>query len=69
MDAPAPKPEKTGFTGFFRHRSEQQKTPAQIVAAQKAAAEESEPYEDGDPFAVKAPAAPVMPPKPIWLGS
>ncbi|WP_286148184.1 FtsK/SpoIIIE family DNA translocase [Neopoerus faecalis] len=65
VDAPAPKPEKTGFTGFFRHRSEQQKTPAQIVAAQKAAAEESEPYEDGDPFAVKAPAAPVMPPKPI----
>lgn len=43
VDAPAPKPEKTGFTGFFRHRSEQQKTPAQIVAAQKAAAEESEP--------------------------
>ena len=65
VDAPAPKPEKTGFTGFFRHRSEQQKTPAQIVAAQKAAAEESEPYEDGAPFAVKAPAAPVMPPKPI----
>ena len=65
VDAPAPKPEKTGFTGFFRHRSEQQKTPAQIVAAQKAAAEESEPYEDGDPFAVKAPAAPVMPPKSI----
>ena len=65
VDAPAPKPEKTGFTGFFRHRSEQQKTPAQIVAAQKAAAEESEPYEEGDPFAVKAPAAPVMPPKPI----
>ena len=65
VDAPAPKPEKTGFTGFFRHRSEQQKTPAQIVAAQKAAAEESEPYEDGDPFAVKVPAAPVMPPKPI----
>lgn len=57
VDAPAPKPEKTGFTGFFRHRSEQQKTPAQIVAAQKAAAEESEPYEDGDPFAVKAPGS------------
>ena len=32
VNAPAPKPEKTGFTSFFRHKSDKQKTPAQVVA-------------------------------------
>ena len=55
------KADKPGFTSFFRHRSDAQKTPAQVISAQ--ASVESEPYDEGDPFAVKKPVPPV--PRPI----
>ena len=58
--APPAKAEKPGFTSFFRHRADSQKTPAQVLA--QTAAPEPE-YEEGDPFAVKKPAAPA--PRPI----
>ena len=50
------KADKPGFTSFFRHRSDAQKTPAQVISAQTPA----EPYDEGDPFAVKKPV-----PRPI----
>ena len=53
------KADKPGFTSFFRHRSDAQKTPAQVISAQTPA----EPYDEGDPFAVKKPAVPA--PRPI----
>ena len=53
------KADKPGFTSFFRHRSDAQKTPAQVISAQTPA----EPYDEGDPFAVKKPVPPV--PRPI----
>ena len=61
VSAPArpAKADKPGFTSFFRHRSDAQKTPAQVISAQTPA----EPYDEGDPFAVKKPVPPV--PRPI----
>ena len=61
VSAPArpAKADKPGFTSFFRHRSDAQKTPAQVISAQAPA----EPYDEGDPFAVKKPVPPV--PRPI----
>ena len=58
VSAPArpAKADKPGFTSFFRHRSDAQKTPAQVISAQTPA----EPYDEGDPFAVKKPV-----PRPI----
>ena len=63
VSAPArpAKADKPGFTSFFRHRSDAQKTPAQVISAQAPA--EPEPYDEGDPFAVKKPAVPA--PRPI----
>ena len=55
------KADKPGFTSFFRHRSDAQKTPAQVISAQ--ASVESEPYDEGNPFDVKKPTAPA--PRPI----
>ena len=52
VNAPAPKPEKTGFTSFFRHKSDKQKTPAQVVAQSGTAEPAVSVMEDeGDPFA------------------
>ena len=61
VSAPArpAKADKPGFTSFFRHRSDAQKTPAQVISAQTPA----EPYDEGDPFAVRKPVPPV--PRPI----
>ena len=61
VSAPArpAKADKPGFTSFFRHRSDAQKTPAQVISAQTPA----EPYDEGDPFDVKKPVPPV--PRPI----
>ena len=55
------KADKPGFTSFFRHRSDAQKTPAQVISAQ--ASVESELYDEGNPFDVKKPTAPA--PSPI----
>ena len=62
VSAPAKpaKAEKPGFTSFFRHRSDSQKTPAQVLSQ---VAEPEPEYEEGDPFSVKKAAAPA--PKPI----
>ena len=52
VNAPAPKPEKTGFTSFFRHKSDKQKTPAQVVEQSGTAEPVVSVMEDeGDPFA------------------
>ena len=52
VNAPAPKPEKTGFTSIFRHKSDKQKTPAQVVAQSGTAEPAVSVMEDeGDPFA------------------
>ena len=65
VSAPAKpaKADKPGFTSFFRHRSDSQKTPAQVVAQSAAPEPDDAAYEEGDPFAVKKPAAPA--PRPI----
>jgi len=68
VNAPAPKPEKTGFTSFFRHKSDKQKTPAQVVA-QSGTAEPvvSVMEEEGDPFA-NARVHPSPAPAPVPIG-
>ena len=68
MNAPAPKPEKTGFTSFFRHKSDKQKTPAQVVE-QSGTAEPvvSVMEEEGDPFA-NARVHPSPAPAPVPIG-
>ena len=58
-EIPAARPEKPGFTGFFRHRSDSQKTPAQVLSQREPEPE----YDESDPFAAKKPAAPA--PSPI----
>ena len=69
VNAPTPKPEKTGFTSFFRHKSDKQKTPAQVVAQSGTA----EPVvsvmeeEEGDPFA-NARVHPSPAPAPVPIG-
>ncbi len=64
---PAPKPEKPGFTSFFRHKSDKQKTPAQVLAQSGAAEPAVSGVEDeGDPFATaRSHAAPAPAPMPI----
>ena len=63
VSAPAKpaKADKPGFTSFFRHRSDSQKTPAQVVAQSAAPEPDDAAYEEGDPFAVKKPAAGACP--------
>lgn len=67
VNAPAPKPEKTGFTSFFRHKSDKQKTPAQVVAQSGTAEPAVSVMEDeGDPFAnVRVHPSPAPAPVPI----
>ena len=68
VNAPAPKPEKTGFTSFFRHKSDKQKTPAQVVAQSGTAEPVVSVMEDeGDPFA-NARAHPSPAPAPVPIG-
>ena len=65
VSAPAKpaKADKPGLPSFFRHRSDSQQPPAQVVAQSAAPAPDHAAYEEGDPFAVKKPAAPA--PRPI----
>ena len=66
VNAPAPKPEKTGFTSFFRHKSDKQKTPAQVVAQSGTAEPVVSVMEEGDPFAnVRVHPSPAPAPVPI----
>ena len=67
MNAPAPKPEKTGFTSFFRHKSDKQKTPAQVVAQSGTAEPVVSVMEEGDPFA-NARVHPSPAPAPVPIG-
>ena len=68
VNAPAPKPGKTGFTSFFRHKSDKQKTPAQVVAQSGTAEPGVSVMEDeGDPFA-NARAHPSPAPAPVPIG-
>ena len=68
VNAPAPKPEKTGFTSFFRHKSDKQKTPAQVVAQSGTAEPVVSVMEDeGDPFA-NARVHPSPAPAPVPIG-
>ena len=68
VNAPAPKPEKTGFTSFFRHKSDKQKTPAQVVAQSGTAEPAVSVMEDeGDPFA-NARVHPSPAPAPVPIG-
>ena len=67
VNAPAPKPEKTGFTSFFRHKSDKQKTPAQVVAQSGTAEPVVSVMEEGDPFA-NARVHPSPAPAPVPIG-
>ena len=68
VNAPAPKPEKTGFTSFFRHKSDKQKTPAQVVEQSGTAEPVVSVMEDeGDPFA-NARVHPSPAPAPVPIG-
>ena len=62
-----PEQEKGRFTGFFRHKSEQQRTPDQVVSEQLSPAvpvTPAIPAEKAAPLAKPAPAAPVYIPEP-----
>ena len=67
VNAPAPKPEKTGFTSFFRHKSDKQKTPAQVVAQSGTAEPVVSVMEEGNPFA-NARVHPSPAPAPVPIG-
>ena len=67
VNAPAPKPEKTGFTSFFRHKSDKQKTPAQVVEQSGTAEPVVSVMEEGDPFA-NARVHPSPAPAPVPIG-
>ena len=67
VNAPAPKPGKTGFTSFFRHKSDKQKTPAQVVAQSGTAEPVVSVMEEGDPFA-NARVHPSPAPAPVPIG-
>ena len=67
VNAPAPKPEKTGFTSFFRHKSDKQKTPAPVVAQSGTAEPVVSVMEEGNPFA-NARVHPSPAPAPVPIG-
>ncbi|MBP3508213.1 DNA translocase FtsK [Oscillibacter sp.] len=62
---PEKAPEKEGkFTSFFRHKSDQQKTPAQVLSEQPERMEKTPAIPRGDEPVVSAPAVPVPAPAP-----
>ena len=63
--APEKAPEKEGkFTSFFRHKSDQQKTPAQVLTEQPEKTEKTPAIPKGDEPVVSAPVPPAPAPAP-----